>query len=287
MKDVIFNAKELNDGKHVFVFGSNLKGLHAGGAAKSAAEQWGAEMGVGEGITGNAYALPTMDENLQPLPIKIIREKVDEFIKVAENMPDKRFLVTAVGCGIAGYDPNDIAPLFITAPKNCFLPLSWLPYMSPWNTTEKINISLKAELNEFANGKEDSDGWAALAKAIVRAIEGKDVDAKCKDAFSIPDRANEEQANLCRLIKDWCQRKDLTKTGGCKAFYTPDDWRDRGNVYGRDSVLIIAHDGGDLAHVCNMDYEQYQLMEDFAQFLNIHGYYIESCTSWYSAIYCK
>lgn len=286
MKDLIFNAQELNDGKHLFVFGSNLKGLHAGGAAKSAAEQWGAEMGVGEGITGNSYALPTMDENLEPLPIKIIREKVDEFIKVAESMPDKRFLVTAVGCGIAGYSADDIAPLFVTAPKNCFLPLSWLPYYAPLMNTEKINIELKSEA-DFAKGKEAFDGLAALAKMIVKAIEGKDGDAECKDAFSIPDTATEEQANLCRVITDWCQRKDLTKTGGCKVFYTPDDWRDRGNVYGRDSVLIISHDGGALAHVCNMDYGCYALMEEFTQFLYSHGYYIEACTSWYSAIYHK
>ncbi|MBR1466236.1 MAG: hypothetical protein IJ607_07735 [Bacteroidaceae bacterium] len=90
----------------IFVFGSNAQGIHAGGAARQAAQQFGAVMGQGEGLQGQSYAIPTM-EGLDNL-----KAAVDRFIVFADEHPELSFLVTRIGCGIAGYDDSQIAPLF-------------------------------------------------------------------------------------------------------------------------------------------------------------------------------
>lgn len=94
----------------IFVFGSNLQGIHAGGAARIARINFGAEMGKGVGIQGSSYAIPTMQGG-----VETIKPYVDEFIAYAIQHPDNKFLVTAIGCGIAGFEPEDIAPLFAEA----------------------------------------------------------------------------------------------------------------------------------------------------------------------------
>ena len=91
----------------VFVFGSNLQGFHGGGAARTAYKFFGAIWGEGVGIQGQSYAIPTMQggaETIQPY--------VDEFIQYAKEHPELTFLVTRIGCGIAGFDDSEIAPLF-------------------------------------------------------------------------------------------------------------------------------------------------------------------------------
>jgi len=90
----------------VFVFGSNLQGMHYGGAARIAC-RWGAVMGQGVGLQGQTYAIPTMSGS-----VASIAPFVDEFIHFATSNPEMRFLVTEIGCGIAGYTPANIAPLF-------------------------------------------------------------------------------------------------------------------------------------------------------------------------------
>ncbi len=90
----------------IFVFGSNIQGSHGGGAAWFAHKQFGAEWGVGEGLTGRTYALPTMEGEAA------LKVAVDHFIACAKEHPELTFLVTAVGCGIAGYTPHEVAPLF-------------------------------------------------------------------------------------------------------------------------------------------------------------------------------
>ena len=106
----------------VFVFGSNLAGMHGGGAARMAYEHFGAEWGVGVGPTGQCYAIPTMQGG-----IDTIRPYVDEFIVYAKQHSDKRFLVTRIGCGIAGFTDEEIAPLFCDALAipNIALPQLW------------------------------------------------------------------------------------------------------------------------------------------------------------------
>ena len=96
----------------VFVFGSNRNGNHYGGAARIAYERFGAEWGVGEGHTGQSYALPTLDENMEKVTED---ELIDSFAKMLGYADDNRqltFLVTKVGCGIAGWDIEDVRRCF-------------------------------------------------------------------------------------------------------------------------------------------------------------------------------
>lgn len=103
----------------IFVFGSNLAGQHKGGAAKAAHLKFGNEWGVGVGLTGQAYAIPTMQGG-----VETIKPYVDEFIEFAKVHTDLKFLVTRIGCGIAGFKDEEIAPLFKKAMSvyNIFLP---------------------------------------------------------------------------------------------------------------------------------------------------------------------
>lgn len=107
----------------IFVFGSNLAGAHGGGAARVALDKFGAVLGQGVGLQGQSYAIPTMHggpDRIQPY--------VDEFIIFAEEHPEMNFLVTPIGCGIAGFTPEEIAPLFARAKdlENVWLPESFL-----------------------------------------------------------------------------------------------------------------------------------------------------------------
>ncbi|MBO4328530.1 MAG: hypothetical protein J5831_03850 [Bacteroidales bacterium] len=106
----------------IFVFGSNLAGMHAGGAARIAKDKFGAIMGQGVGLQGQSYAIPTMQGG-----VDTIMPYVEEFIRFADCHPEMTFLVTRIGCGIAGFTPADIAPLFAGAVgiPNIHLPLDF------------------------------------------------------------------------------------------------------------------------------------------------------------------
>ncbi len=118
------NYREMNEFSHrvtpnrinslgrneIFVFGSNLQGMHAGGAARAAVERFGAIMGQGVGLQGQSYAIPTMQGG-----VNTIKPYVDEFIRFADCHPEMTFLVTRIGCGIAGFTDAEIAPLFAGA----------------------------------------------------------------------------------------------------------------------------------------------------------------------------
>ena len=106
----------------IFVFGSNLRGMHGGGAAYVAYRRFGAIMGQGTGLQGQSYAIPTMQGG-----VDTIRPYVDEFISFAKEHPELTFLVTRIGCGIAGFTDADIAPLFSQAHDvpNIVLPEGW------------------------------------------------------------------------------------------------------------------------------------------------------------------
>lgn len=94
----------------IFVFGSNLSGYHGGGAARVAYDRFGAVWGQGTGLQGQTYAIPTMQGGPET-----IKPYVDEFIEFARKHPDLVFLVTRIGCGIAGFKDEEIAPLFAAA----------------------------------------------------------------------------------------------------------------------------------------------------------------------------
>jgi hypothetical protein len=117
------DIKKLEQG-HIFVFGSNLSGRHGKGAAKTALG-WGAKWGQAAGLQGKTYGIPTKDASIRrTLTLIEIKPFVDEFIEFAKNNPNLTFLVTEIGCGLAGYKQKDIAPLFVNAVniENIYLP---------------------------------------------------------------------------------------------------------------------------------------------------------------------
>lgn len=123
----------------IFVFGSNLAGRHGKGAALTARQQYGAVYGVGEGRTGNAYALPTKDVQLRSLSLERIRSHVQEFIAYADKHPLEVFRVTRVGCGLAGHRDMDIAPMFLDAPANCYFDTLWTIFLRNTQMTRPHN----------------------------------------------------------------------------------------------------------------------------------------------------
>jgi len=109
----------------VFVFGSNLAGRHGKGAALWARQHRGAIYGQGIGLQGNSYAIPTKDANLRTLPLQVIARHVTGFLRIARAYPEKRFQLTPIGCGLAGYKRSDIEPMFYGAPSNVIWPDEW------------------------------------------------------------------------------------------------------------------------------------------------------------------
>lgn len=103
------NITSLNPNE-VFVYGSNLAGSHGGGAARVALRKFGAKMGQGVGLQGQSYAIPTMQGG-----VETIKPYVDQFISFAKAHPELKFYVTRIGCGIAGFKDEEIAPLFQAA----------------------------------------------------------------------------------------------------------------------------------------------------------------------------
>jgi ADP-ribosylglycohydrolase len=116
--DLINNLKE----NEIFVFGSNLEGMHGGGAARAAYNKFGAIWGQGVGLQGQSYGIPTMHGG-----VDVIKPYVDEFINFSKSHPELKFLVTRIGCGIAGFRDEEMAPLFKDAIEieNIYLPKSF------------------------------------------------------------------------------------------------------------------------------------------------------------------
>lgn len=112
----------------IFVFGSNLAGRHGAGAALTAHKKFGATTGRCHGLDNHSYGIPTKDADLKILPLERIKKYVDNFIWDATNYPDLKFYVTKIGCGLAGYNSTQIAPLFKGAEKieNIYLPAEFL-----------------------------------------------------------------------------------------------------------------------------------------------------------------
>lgn len=132
----------------IFVFGSNKEGMHMGGAAKIAHEKFGAIMGQGHGMQGRSYAINTMSG------IEIIKQEVEKFIIYASQFVDTtvKFLVTEIGCGIAGHTVEEIAPLFKECPENIILPARFIFFNQQMKNKEIKYYTPEAK--EFNHGFE-------------------------------------------------------------------------------------------------------------------------------------
>ncbi|MGI4814749.1 MAG: A1S_2505 family phage non-structural protein [Janthinobacterium lividum] len=124
---------------YVFAFGSNLDGRHGAGAAKWARDNRGAIYGQGIGMQGNSYAIPTKDRSLKTLPLQQISGFIFDFLFFASVSP-KKFFCSRIGCGLAGYKDDQIAPLFLSAysklrikpnEMNCVFDPMWLKFNLP------------------------------------------------------------------------------------------------------------------------------------------------------------
>jgi uncharacterized protein (DUF1810 family) len=136
----------------VFVFGSNEQGLHYGGAAKAALDNFGAIMGQGSGLQGMSYAIPSMSG------LGVMGEYVKEFCEFAKAHPEKRFLVTPIGCGIAGFAETDVAPLFECCRDvdNISLPASFWDIIGEPSVKEyDLDRFLAAQEADYANALDD------------------------------------------------------------------------------------------------------------------------------------
>jgi len=113
----------------LFVFGSNLAGRHGAGAAKLAKDKFGAKYGIGIGLTGQCYAIPTKDHAIISLSLFSIEQYVFFFKELAKVNPDTEFIITRIGCGLAGYTDEQIAPMFKGSTQNCIFDEKWREYL--------------------------------------------------------------------------------------------------------------------------------------------------------------
>lgn len=117
--------------REIFVFGSNLAGKHGAGAALYARKHHGAIYGQGVGLQGQSYAIPTKDETIRTLPLPAIEGHVYWFLVFAREHPEMTFRLTPIGCGLAGFTPEQIGPMFRGAPDNVIIPEEFKPFTAP------------------------------------------------------------------------------------------------------------------------------------------------------------
>lgn len=125
--------KHIVDDDMIFVFGSNLAGLHGAGAAAFAEKYYGAIRGRGVGRSGQSYGIPTKDQIIHTLPLNKVEQYIKRFLQYAIDHPELKFKVTQIGCGLAGFTPIEIAPLFRNAPTNCHFDKAWVQFLGVEN----------------------------------------------------------------------------------------------------------------------------------------------------------
>ena len=160
--------------RHIFVFGSNLKGIHGAGAARTAREEYGAKFGQSEGLMGQAYAIPTKYDPSRTLPLNAIKGHVDKFLKFARDNPNMTFNLTAIGTGLAGYTDEQIAPMFVGYPNNIIPPGQWIGILrrsgSQQEAAERQNMSKMKELTTIVEDLIENYGLNMVALAILQSV---------------------------------------------------------------------------------------------------------------------
>ena len=129
MKYIYYDAELIRPQAGIFVFGSNLAGRHGKGAALVAKQHYGAIQGQEQGFTGKSYAIPTKDWRLVPLELHLVAVHIKRFQEAAYKRTYTLFWVTKIGCGLAGYNDSQIAPLFRDSPDNCIFHRDWSEYL--------------------------------------------------------------------------------------------------------------------------------------------------------------
>lgn len=177
----------------IFVFGSNKAGVHGSGAAMDARRFYGAVHGVGEGFTGLCYALPTKMTPYFPMGLSEVRCHVEKFLEDARNHADLRFRLTRVGCGLAGFSDEDIAPMFFECSENVVLPGLW----------QRMKDGVTARLI-VAGGREITDRgfvFGELDRLTGNLLKENVVTEVCGEARGV-DVIGREWAELKGLVVD-------------------------------------------------------------------------------------
>ena len=126
-----YKGKLKNIDDLIYVFGSNIRGVHGAGAALEARKRYGAVLGFGFGLMGQSYAIPTKDYNIRTLDLQTIEAYVEGFRLFVQNNQNLKFYITPIGTGLAGYRHSDIAPMFrnMVGKERCWYPEEWEPYL--------------------------------------------------------------------------------------------------------------------------------------------------------------
>jgi hypothetical protein len=159
--------------RKIFVFGSNLAGIHGGGAAHAALRLHGAQLGQGIGLQGDSYAIPTKDRNIETLPMEEIKKHVDAFKAFAEENKDLTFEVTRIGCGLAGLTDDDIAPLFSGVPENCVLPGGWRDFTPEKELSNRALCNSAEDAAVEIDRKLDGDENALILRRLSSRLAAK------------------------------------------------------------------------------------------------------------------
>ena len=166
----------------VFVFGSNLAGRHGRGAALFAARYRGARYGIGVGLQGNSYALPTKDEAIEVLPISTIQRYVNEFVEFAIERSDLTFFVTKVGCGLARVQDKIMAKIFERANAfivpNLILPEVWV---NPTTGYDLLSTTLDFDRERYSRNMFDQNVPVTAFVNIVNKTDDRTSEKNCLD----------------------------------------------------------------------------------------------------------
>ncbi|MEY2153064.1 SLOG family protein [Rhodanobacter sp. 115] len=182
----------------IFVFGSNLAGRHGRSAALVANRYFGAELGVGEGLTGSAYALPTKDAALNSLSLPAVMASIERFLAFARHHPELEFEVTRVGCGLAGFQDAQLAPAFLDAPRNCTLPYRW-QLMLHRATTPRVIVAYSPRFNNYRLLRERLNHFTASFTGSPAIVVGGE-----RGANTLGERyATRRELEIFRFPADW------------------------------------------------------------------------------------
>ena len=209
----------------IFVFGSNADGHHSGGAARYAVKRFGAIWGQGAGIQGQSYAIDSMSG------LPTLQRGVQALLAFAQSRPDLTFLVTEIGCGIAGHRPEDVAPFFADPPSNLFLPKSFIDVLAGAGTQTRQELPTNAWTLARAVDVED------LPESVRNVVLDEmllDIANRPSDQRSLPDGA---QARTDRVDSaEFCAELERAM-----------------DTLPEDSRGWLRSDGGDMGLLANID----------------------------------
>lgn len=205
----------------VFVFGSNLAGSHGGGAACLAYNRFGAVWGQGVGLQGQSYAIPTMQGG-----VETIKPYVDEFISFAKQHPEQKFLVTKIGCGIAAFTPDEIAPLFKDAieVENVILPEDFVEVLS---RTQNYKCS---SIIKWDSEKDFLEKYRALMKRV----KGGDSTAY----YQVKELRAKEFRNTVELVGNGCGQNYYVTENGTEYFFPIDSDMMRNTIFYEHEIRL-------------------------------------------------